>query len=228
MQRPYVFMCTGMSLDGKLATSEKKQSEIATNDDREMLYEGRIRADAIMVGGRTLVLDDPGLTVKTKERQDQRLKNGKSKEPYKVGIISDISKLRIDGAFVNRGDTRKIIFTTERSSISKIEEFKESCEVYVSGKDNVDINKVLEKLYELGIKELMVEGGGELIYSLLNNNLVDEINLKIGNLIIGGRNSATLCDGEGFTQETAKKVKLISCIHKENYLVLKYIVGKNE
>ncbi len=224
INRPFVFLCTGMSLDGKLATSERKQTEIATNDDKEMMYEGRIKADAVMVGGRTLFFDDPGLIVKTKERRKQRLKLGKTKEPFKVAVVSDISGLKPTGDFFRKGDTKKIIFTTERSPKSKINELKNYCEIYVYGKQKVDLRKALSKLYELGVKSLMVEGGGEIIFSLFKENLVDEINLKIGNLIIGGKNSPTFCDGEGFTQETAKKVKLIDLIKKENYLILKYTV----
>ena len=222
--RPFVFLCTGMSLDGKLATSERKQTEIATDDDKEMMYECRIKADAVMVGGRTLFLDDPGLIVKTEERQNQRLKLGKIKDPFKVAIVSDVSNLKPIGDFFQRGNTKKIIFTTEKSSKLKISELKDFCDVYVCGKRKVDLKKALSKLYELDVKSLMVEGGGELIFSLLKDNLVDEINLKIGNLIIGGRSSPTFCDGEGFLQDTAKKVKLVDLIKKEDYLILKYKV----
>lgn len=224
INRPFVFLCTGMSLDGKLATSERKQTEIATNDDKEMMYECRIKADAVMVGGKTLFLDDPGLTVKTEERENQRIKLGKTKDPFKVAIVSDVSNLKPTGDFFHRGDTKKIIFTTEKSPESKINELKDFCEIYVYGKQKVDLKQALSKLYELDVKSLMVEGGGELIFSLLKDNLVDEINLKIGNLIIGGRNAPTFCDGEGFLQNTTKKVKLIDLIKKENYLILKYKV----
>lgn len=224
MNRPFVFLCNGMSLDGKISTFERKQTEIATNDDKEMMYECRIKADAVMVGGRTLFLEDPGLTVKTEERQKQRLELGKTKNPFKVAIVSDISELKPIGDFFQRGDTKKIIFTTEKSPKSKINELKNYCEIYVYGKQKVDLKQALSKLYELGVKSLMVEGGGELNFSLFKENLVDEIYLKIGNLVIGGRSSPTFCDGEGFTQETAKKVKLIDLIRRKNYLILKYKV----
>jgi 2,5-diamino-6-(ribosylamino)-4(3H)-pyrimidinone 5'-phosphate reductase len=219
--RPYVFICSGMSLDGKISTSQRTQTEIATNDNKEIMYEGRIRADAVMVGGKTLILDDPNLTVKTDERREIRLKIGKTKEPYKVGIISNAENLKLDGDFFNKGETKKIIFTTERTSSKKINELKKVCDVCVFGKERVDLKEALYKLYDLGVKTLMVEGGGELNFSLLKDNLVDEINLKIGNLIIGGRNSPTFVDGEGFDQETAKKVKVIDLIKKENYIILK-------
>jgi 2,5-diamino-6-(ribosylamino)-4(3H)-pyrimidinone 5'-phosphate reductase len=223
-KRPFVFLCTAMSLDGKLAGFDKKQAEIATNDKKEMTFECRIRADAVMVGGRTLLLDDPGLTVKTEERQRKRIELGKTKEPYKVAVITDISGLELKKDFLNRGETKKIIFTTEKSPKEKINELKKLCDIYVYGRERVDLKQALSKLVELGVKFLMVEGGGELIFSLLKEDLVDEINLQVGNLIFGGRTATTFVDGEGFTQGEAKKVKLVNLTQKETYLILKYKV----
>ena len=223
---PFVYLCTGMSLDGKISTSKRVDTRITTDDDRNFLYDLRVPCDAIMMGGRTVILDDPGLTVKSAKRQRRRLALGKTKEPIKIGIISDISKLKTSGDFFNRGEAKKIIFTTERSPKDKIKSLNKIADVYVYGKQKVNLKKALAKLYTLGIKSIMVEGGGELIYSLLKDNLVDEINLKIGDLILGGRTAPTLCDGEGFTGLTAKQVKLINLKRKGNYLMLKYKMVK--
>lgn len=95
------------------------------------------------------------------------------------------------------------------------------------GKEKIKLRSALEILYKLGVKTLMVEGGGELIYSLFKENLVDEINLKIGNLIFGGRNAPTLCDGEGFTHLNAKKVKIMEVIKRKNWLLLQCKVLRN-
>jgi 2,5-diamino-6-(ribosylamino)-4(3H)-pyrimidinone 5'-phosphate reductase len=223
---PFVYLCIGMSLDGKISTSKRVDTRITTDDDRNFLYDLRVPCDAIMMGGRTVILDDPGLTVKSTKRQKQRLALGKAKEPVKIGIVSDISKLKINGDFFNRGDAKKIIFTTERSPKTKINSLKKIADVYVYGKQKVNLKKALAKLYTLGIKSIMAEGGGELIFSLLKDNLVDEINLKIGDLILGGRVAPTLCDGEGFSGLTAKQVKLVSLKRKGSYLMLKYKVDK--
>lgn len=225
--KPFVFLCVGMSLDGKISSSKRVCTKITADDDRGFLYDHRVPCDAVMIGGRTLILDDSGLTVKSAERQKQRLALGKTKEPVKIGIVSDVSKLKTKGAFFNKGDAKKIIFTTERSPKIKIRKLKKIAEIYVCGKQKVNLKTALAKLYALGIKSVMVEGGGELIFSLLKDNLVDEINLKIGDLILGGRNAPTLCDGEGFSGLTAKQVKLIELTRKDNYLMLKYQIIKN-
>lgn len=224
--RPFVYLCTGMSLDGKISTSKRTDTRITVDDDRDFLYDHRVLCDAIMMGGRAIILDDPGLVVKSAQRQQKRLALGKTLEPVKVGIVSDVSGLKKNGDFFSRGDAKKIIFTTGRSSKAKIEELREIADIFIFGKQRVNLRRALEKLYTLGIKSVMVEGGGELIFSLLKDELVDEINLKIGDLILGGRIAPTLCDGEGFSGQTAKQVKLIDLKRKENYLMLKYEVIK--
>ena len=210
-----------MSLDGKLSNYKKEQIEITSNDDKAMRCEHRIVADAIMVGGNTLIQDDPKLLVNVKKWQKKRTESGKTPEPAKIGIISNANKLKLDGDFLNKGDTLKVIFTTTQTSPKKIEELKKKAQVYVLGKKMVNLKKAISILYGLGIKKLMVEGGGTLIFSLLKENLVDEINLKIGNLIIGGKNSVTFVDGKGFDRFNAKKIKIIKLIKKPNFLILK-------
>jgi len=213
IKRPFVFLCTGMSLDGKLSNYRREQIEIATNDDKEMFYECRARADAVMVGGYTLLQDDPKLTV--------TLKDERRAKPIKVGIISDANNLKLKGDFFDVGEAEKVIFTTERTSKEKVKQIKTKALVYVLGKRRVSLEKALEVLYDLGVRKLMVEGGGTLIFSLLEDGLVDEINLKIGNLLVGGKDSITFIEGKGFGKFDTKKVKFISLKRKPNYLVLK-------
>ena len=192
-KRPLVFLCTAMSLDGKISTFNKKQAEIATDDDREMLLDARAESDAVFIGAGQLRLDDPKLTVKTEEREKQRIALGKTKEPIKAAAVSDLGSIKgmETGDFFTTGE-KKILFTTKKTSENDIDHFKMLADVYVFGEEKVHLKKSLEKLHELGVKKVMVEGGGELIFSLLKDNLIDEIRLKVGNLILGGRNTATL------------------------------------
>lgn len=210
-----------MSLDGKISNYKKEQINITTDGDKEMLYENRIIADAVMVGGNTLLQDDPKLLVKTKERQKKRVKLGKTPEPIKVGVISNGDNIKINGDFLKADNALKIIFTTEQTSKKKIEKLKQKASVYILGKNTVNLNKAVNILYNLGIRKLMVEGGGTLIFSLLEKELVDEINLKIGNLLVGGKDSVTFVGGKGFSKSNVKKVKFVKIIKKPNCLILK-------
>ena len=212
-KRPFVFMSTAMTLDGKIAAFDKKQSEIADNDDKKMRLEDRIDADAIFIGAGQLRLDDPKLTIKSKI--------GKTKDPIKVAVVSDLGSIKNrKGDFFNTGD-KKILFTTKKTSQKELDFFKKISDVYVYGNRRVNLKKTMEKLYQLGVRRVMVEGGGEVNFSLLKDNLVDEIHLKIGNFIFGGRTASTFVDGDGFSEKTAKKVKIVDLTRKENYLILR-------
>jgi 2,5-diamino-6-(ribosylamino)-4(3H)-pyrimidinone 5'-phosphate reductase len=67
----------------------------------------------------------------------------------------------------------------------------------------VDLPLLMDNLGAMGIRKMMVEGGGTLIAGLISAGLVNEIYTYIGNMIIGGRDAPTLADGEGFIHEPA-------------------------
>ncbi|MFA7209326.1 MAG: dihydrofolate reductase family protein [Parcubacteria group bacterium] len=220
-RRPFVTICSGMSVDGKISNYKRECSAISSCDDREMLYDHRVEADAVMIGGNTLRLDDSGLTVKTDERRQKRIALCRTAEPMKIVAISDADDLNVSGDFFDKGEGKKIVFTTAKTSAGKIKELEGKATVHVMAGDRVDIEKALEILSAAGVKSLLVEGGGELISSLLEKDCVDEIDLKIGNLILGGRNTATLVDGDGFDALSAKKVEFIKVEQHPNFLILK-------
>jgi 2,5-diamino-6-(ribosylamino)-4(3H)-pyrimidinone 5'-phosphate reductase len=75
--------------------------------------------------------------------------------------------------------------------------------VVTAGENRVDLAAGLDALEDRGVDRLMVEGGGELIFSLFAAGLVDELSTFVGPSVIGGRNAPTLADGDGFVEEFA-------------------------
>lgn len=221
MKKPKVYICSGMSLDGKISNYKRENSPISTCDDREMLYDFRVKVDAVAIGGNTLRHDDSGLTVKSEKRRRERVKNGKGPEPHKIAFINDADRINVNGKFFSKGEGEKFIFTTNRTSKKKIEEMRKKAFVHVGKGRKVNLKKALEILYENGLKEIMLEGGGEIIYSFLKEDLVDEVNLKIGNLILGGRDTTTFVDGDGFDIPHAKKIKFLEVAPRKNDIIIR-------
>ena len=73
--------------------------------------------------------------------------------------------------------------------------------IIVSGErgKKVDLDRALKQLEtEFGVKKILVEGGGEINWSIIKNNLFDKLIVTISPLIIGGRDAITLIEGKGF------------------------------
>jgi 2,5-diamino-6-(ribosylamino)-4(3H)-pyrimidinone 5'-phosphate reductase len=59
MNRPFVFINVAMTADGKIDTFRRNGAAISSARDKERVDHLRAGADAIMVGGRTLLDEDP-------------------------------------------------------------------------------------------------------------------------------------------------------------------------
>ena len=115
MNRPFVFINVAMTADGKIDTFERQGSAISSRRDKERVDQLRASAHAVMVGGRTLLDEDPKLTVKSEVLRSERVRRGHSPNPIKVGIVSE-ANIRADSVFLNTGPADIVIFTTRRTS----------------------------------------------------------------------------------------------------------------
>ena len=217
-ERPFVFINSAVTADGKIDTVERRGAQISTPADLERVHRLRASSDAIMVGGRTLLHEDPGLTVKPEHLRAERLARGLSENPIKVGIVSKIGdtaagpSIPLDGKFLNAGPARVVVFTTDQTAPEQIARLIErGVEVYVAGARRVDLVEALRRLKRMGVERLMVEGGGTLNAALLRLMLVDEIHLYIAPLIFAGATAPTLADGPGFTRDEAIRLRLRAC-----------------
>jgi len=195
--RPYVFVNVAMSADGKLSTRERRQVKISGADDFRRVDRIKAESDAIMVGIGTVLADDPSLTVKDPALKAARVARGQDENPVRV-VVDSRGRTPIEAAILNKGPGRRIIAVAGEASGNDLERLSEKGEVIAVGGDSVDLTALLEALYTRGVRRLMVEGGGTLIWSLIAADLVDEIQTFIGNMVIGGRDAPTLADGEGF------------------------------
>src|SRR5512138_585077 len=98
MNQPYVHINVAMTADGKIDTFQRKGSAISSARDKERVDRLRAEADAVMVGGRTLLDEDPKLTVKSEALRAERLARGLSPNPLKVGVVSE-ANIKADSQF---------------------------------------------------------------------------------------------------------------------------------
>src|SRR6266498_3640145 len=138
MNRPFVFINVAMTADGKIDTFERKGAAISSQQDKERVDQLRASADAVMVGGRTLLDEDPKLTVKSEVLRAERIARGLSPNPAKVGIVTE-AKVKADSQFLNTGPADIVIFTTRRTSKTYISLLKSRhVDVYVDNAERVN------------------------------------------------------------------------------------------
>jgi 2,5-diamino-6-(ribosylamino)-4(3H)-pyrimidinone 5'-phosphate reductase len=220
MNRPFVFINVAMTADGKIDTFQRKGSAISSPRDRERVDQLRARADAVMVGGRTLLDEDPRLTVKSETLRAERLVRGLAPNPVKVGIVTQ-ANLKADSQFLNAGPANIVIFTTRQTSKRNRSVLTaRRVDVYVDEGRRVDLPKALATLKDLGVDRLMVEGGGRLNFELIRLGLVDEIYAYVAPMIFGGELAPTMASGPGLERDAAIPLKLIEATPWEDGGVL--------
>jgi 2,5-diamino-6-(ribosylamino)-4(3H)-pyrimidinone 5'-phosphate reductase len=210
MNRPYILVNVAMTADGKIDSVARKGAAISSIADKARLDRLRAEVDAILVGGRTLIAEDPKLTVKSKQLRLMRKARNLEENPAKVGIVS-VADLKPNGNFMAAGSARRLIFTTGRTPPKQLKQLeKAGAQVFLLNDGVIDLRQVMKSLHQQGIRKLLVEGGGTLIAELFRLDMVDEVFIYIAARIFGGASAPTLADGPGFLPEQAPGLQLES------------------
>lgn len=222
MKRPFVFINVAMTADGKIDTFQRKGAAISSKRDKERVDKLRAEADAVMVGGRTLLDEDPKLTVRSEALREARVRQGLPPNPIKVGVVSK-AELNPHSKFLHEGGGRCVIFTTHRTSNEQLALLRsQNADVFVHDGERVDLRRMMHTLHELGIERLMVEGGGTLNFELIRLGLVDEITAYVAPMIFGGDTAPTMAAGSGFERSEAVPLKLLRTENLDDGGVLLY------
>ncbi|MDP2217526.1 MAG: 2,5-diamino-6-(ribosylamino)-4(3H)-pyrimidinone 5'-phosphate reductase [Methanolobus sp.] len=223
MGRPFIFINSAMSADGKISTKQRKQVRISGKEDFDRMDALRASSDAIMVGIGTLLADNPGLTVKSPERRIERKEAGLEENPARI-VVDSKARIPLDSDIFIKGEGKRIIVVSSSAPADRMERLREKATIVSAGDSEVDLAAAVEILHEMGINRLMVEGGATLNWGLLSGGLVDEIYTFVGNLIIGGKTAPTFADGNGFLEKDILKLELIDAARMEEGVLLRWKV----
>jgi 2,5-diamino-6-(ribosylamino)-4(3H)-pyrimidinone 5'-phosphate reductase len=195
----HVVVNAAMSADGKLSSRRREQLAISGDEDFARVDQLRAESDAVVVGVGTVLADDPHLTVKDESLIRERRERGDSPQPARV-VVDSTARTPVDAAVLDDAAVTYLC-TSERATIDDRMDLSNRAELITAGEERVDLLRAFATLQGQGLERIMVEGGGELIFSLFEAGLVDELRMFVGPMVIGGRDAPTLADGEGFVAD---------------------------
>jgi 2,5-diamino-6-(ribosylamino)-4(3H)-pyrimidinone 5'-phosphate reductase len=175
--RPRVVINAAMSLDGRIALSDGKPVRLSNEEDLRRVHILRAKADAILVGIGTVLTDDPKLTVKSEYAS--------GRNPLR--IVLDSKGRTPGGANVLDQSAPTLIVTSEENTRTF-----PGAEVARIGKDEIDLDSLLDRLAARGIRVLLVEGGSTVIASFLRQGLADDLKVFVASEVLGSPSAPTL------------------------------------
>lgn len=211
--RPFVTMNVAESADGKIALVDRAKVNFGSAEDRAQMESLRALADGVLIGGGTLQAEDPTLIIRNPDIRARRQATKGSPHPRNITVFSSIPPQIADMNFFRNPETEKIVFTTQKTPAELLAVASQLAQVEIvplNAAGRVDLVEVVRRLPPLGIDHLLLEGGGELNFSMLAAGLVDEVYLTICPFIFGGRAAPTGVDGEGFSRDQVRKLSLKS------------------
>jgi len=203
---PYVIVKWAMSLDGKIASHTGDSRWISSEESREYVHKIRGQVDGIMVGINTVRRDNPLLTC--------RIKGGRN--PRRI-IIDSNATLSLNSRLINTiQESELFVAVSSNAPQERVEKLRQvGCKIIRTSNVNglVDIKMLFQQLGKMNLTNILVEGGGRVITSVIEERLADKIMVFIAPILIGGEGAVSPIMGKGVTH-IGESIKLIEITTK--------------
>ena len=200
---PYVALKYAMTADGKIATAAGKSKWISCQDSRDFVHQLRNKYSCIMAGIGTVLADDPLLTCRipggrnpTRVICDSSLRL--PLDSQLVQTATEVPTIVACAASEDRSQDQNGAALPDRDFLEKEKALaQKGVQVIRCGTKRVDLSLLMQKLGELNLDSVLVEGGGQLNFSLLQAGLVQRVYSFVAPKIFGGAAAPNPVGGEG-------------------------------
>ena len=224
MDRPFVTMNMAMTADGKITSVQREEPKFTSRRDKRTMDRYRAEADAVLIGAGTLRADDPPLHLRDAEMKAYRASLGKPPELLNV-VVTASARLDPAGKFFTSPHVAgRIVATVERAPSERREALAAVADVWVLGEERVDLPELLRRLKARGVERVLVEGGGDLNWGFVLDDLLDELYVTLAPAMLGGRDAPTICEGEGLLMAGRRKLELLSAEVVDGEIFCRYRV----
>lgn len=177
--RPLVTVSYAQSVDGSIASRNREPLQLSSQPSMVLTHRIRAACDAIVIGINTLLADNPLLTV--------RLIEGTSPQPI---VLDSHLRIPLHARLLERTDRRCWLACIDKHDPQRVGAVQSrGAELIRCRHDRrgmVDLPDLLDRLGRIGIRSIMVEGGGQVITSFIEARLVDQMIITIAPRLVGG------------------------------------------
>ncbi len=188
---PFLVAKVAMTMDGFIATSIGESKWITGDEARVLVHRIRDRVDGVMVGVGTVLKDDPILNV--------RLKDKRPWDPVRI-VLDTHLRTPTHARVIREGAGRTIILTGDHISSEALSSYEgDRCNIVRCPTKNgrIDIKAAVQILAGLGLVTIMVEGGANLLGSLVRERLVDKFYIFFAPKLLCGDDGVPMIRGKG-------------------------------
>ena len=190
---PFVTLKSAATLDGKTAAADGSSKWITGEAARADVQRLRAGADAIVVGSRTVIADDPALTVRDPAFADAR-------PPLRV-VVDSRGAIAADARLFD-GAAPTVVATSERAPSARVAEWTaagaEVLTLDLDASGGVSLLGLMTTLGKRDVQGVLVEGGATLAWSVVRDGLADKVVLYVAPRLVGGVKAPGVLGGPGF------------------------------
>jgi riboflavin-specific deaminase-like protein len=172
------------SLDGATSVGGEA-TPLGDDDDRALFRALRAACDVILVGAGTVRAEDYGPVRLPAEAVEARQSRHLPPAP-RLAIVSRSLDLDPAARVFSNPERRPYIITGEDAPPARRQVLAERAEIVVAGESGADPKSITEALHDKGHAVILCEGGPTLNSQFIASGLVDELNLTVSPLIVGG------------------------------------------
>ncbi|WP_348789988.1 dihydrofolate reductase family protein [Leifsonia sp. NPDC080035] len=221
---PYVTVSCAMSLDGYLDSARPPRLMLSNTADLDRVDDTRARNDVILVGARTIRLDDPRLVVRSARRQARRTATGLTPSPWKATVTAS-GELDPGAAFFTAGDAEKLVYCP-RDAGGRIRRRLGSAATVVPLAEEVRMTDLVADLGRRGARRLMVEGGGTTLTQFLAAGLVDELHVCVAPFFVGDGRAPRFVGDAAFPWTEKHPARLVEALPIGDVVLLRYALSE--
>ena len=219
MDEPFVYANLAVTLDGKIASFDREDFPLGSKADRLEMDRLRARADAVIWGGETLRTARHPARVREESLVSERVERGLPPHPANA-LITKSGDFPETLPWFSAEEIERLIFTAPEGA-SRLQAAREAgAEIVVLDKAESLAGQVLAYLGEREMKNVLIEGGGSLVWEFARH--IDEFHVTLTPWLAGGASAPTLMDGPGFPSGEFLGLTLVEVRREGDELFLRY------